>query len=596
MLRFTDKITIFAYNILTTRDIKSNIFFGDIGLFYFMELEAKYLDPVFKFFGMDVYDYDYVDRLRSDKKNLKKMIVPMRGSQEKAACADADIVFYVGLRGVGKSALLLQKAYPYIEHPSFSAAFFRREKGDADDTGSIVDASKKFYKEFGEYRRSQHDMSWYFTKGGSLKFAYYSDPYKEFEARFRGKELMLIGVDEINQMPFEHLRFLFTCNRNSNGLKNQIIGTCNPDGDSWVYRFVSGSYTPKKGEKSKPKWIDKDGYPVPEMDGKILYFFIYGEREDQVYWGETKEEVYEQARDIIDRLWKPEMAEYGSKEDMFVNSCTLITGYTHENKVMMGEDGSYYKKLAVLSPEERERDLEGRWAPKRETSTLISLRNLDETFENAPQSSDKPYRCVTADISYDGIDNSVFYYWEDFHLADAVCYKVGTETLKQYARQFLDKHGVNDRDFCFDATGNGDLRETFPDAMQYIANSKAFDEREIEVGKIKQKVSSYKNVKAQTIDNFAKRIRLKGYSVDENLLWTKFDNKMLADHFKEEYVTIAKDSSDPDGKFKAIAKKDVIQMIGHSPDFMDAWYIREFVELYRQNNKRIINRSNAWML
>ena len=32
----------------------------------------------------------------------------------------------------------------------------------------------------------------------------------------------------------------------------------------------------------------------PEMDGKILYFYMWGEREDQIYFGETKEEVYMQ--------------------------------------------------------------------------------------------------------------------------------------------------------------------------------------------------------------------------------------------------------------------------------------------------------------
>jgi hypothetical protein len=56
-----------------------------------------------------------------------------------------------------------------------------------------------------------------------------------------------------------------------------MIGTCNPDAESWVYRFISGRYSPTKNSaETRPKWIDESGRPIPEMDGKILYFYMWG--------------------------------------------------------------------------------------------------------------------------------------------------------------------------------------------------------------------------------------------------------------------------------------------------------------------------------
>lgn len=558
------------------------------------ENERDFLDPIFLSVGQEVYTYEYIDKLRSDKKTRKNMIVPNKGSQEKVLACESDLIILSGLRGSGKSAVLCMNSYQGIEHPSFAGMIFRREINDAKDTGGIADVSKTFYNQFGTFLSSAQNMTWNFHAGGSLKFGYYSDSYDDFVVRLRGRGVSYIGVDELTQMKFKYFRFLFSNNRNSYGLKNQILGACNPDGDSWVYNFVAGKYIPIKGSEPRYKWLDENGFPIREKDGKELYFFIYGDRVDQVYWGETKEEVVNQARKEMERLVDPitqEKLDKGetSLEALFVLSCTFITSYTAENGSLDSED--YLKRIAALSPEERERDLGGRWIRRVNTASLIDMDVMEKFYSNSYQTS--TYRCVTADISYGdkkNSDPSVFFLWEGFHLQAIEICRAGDETLKVYIDQFLGKWGIPEEDFCFDATGIGSgICERYSNSMQCDYRTKAFDQREAQIGKLKQTISSYENVKAQCYDNYAMRMRAGGYSVNHSLLYSKIDDKMLIDHFNEEYVIIARDQA-KEGKFQALSKKEAISMIGHSPNFMDAMWQREYVELYRENNKKKVRR------
>ena len=123
-------------------------------------------------------------------------------------------------------------------------------------------------------------MTWNFYKGGSLAFSHFSDTVYDFKERFRGKQYSYIAIDEIPQMEYAKFKFLMTCNRNARGIRNRIVGTCNPDPDSWVRKFIDW-------------WIGEDGLPIEERDGVIRYCFMDGDTPDSIYWGDTPEEVYE---------------------------------------------------------------------------------------------------------------------------------------------------------------------------------------------------------------------------------------------------------------------------------------------------------------
>lgn len=565
------------------------------GLFLFME-DEKYLDPVFLKYGQKVYTYDYIEKLRKEKS--KKNVIPQKGGQEMLLTSEANIIFYGGVRGGGKSAGLLMNGYKYIESPHFLGSIFRKEINDAKKAGSIVDQSNFFYKDFGIYNKSSQDMTWNFSNGGKLNFGYYSDSFDGFTTRYRGMQIAYIGIDEITQIPYAYFKFLLTCNRNAHRLENKIIGTCNPDPDSWVARFIGGTYSNQIGEdgveRCRYKWIGEDGYPIEEMNGKILYCYMWGDREDQVYWGETKEEVYEQAKDKIDAMWTPELAQFGNKLDMFIFSVTFIIGRLEENKILLESDPSYFKNLAQQSEEQRMRDLKGNWKFKSSGDGLITRDHLEAIFKNSQQRGE--YRCVTADIAFDGGDLAVLFYWEGFHAMAVEAFALDAQSLLNKIRAFLNKYAIPEENFCYDATGLGKYLEGFmPKAIPFYTNAAPTDKKEVQFGNVKQMISNYENLKAQCIDLCCDRIKLQGYSFDGLMLGRRILGKMLVDHLREEYVCFRRDNKNIDGKFKIMQKSEAIAIIGHSPNFIDAFYLREYLEIVRTSRK-IVKRIGACYL
>ena len=71
--------------------------------------EAVYLDPVFADFGMEVYSYEFAEKLRAYNVDLKKHnkrvwnLVPQAGFQENVLLCDASIQIIGGKRGGGKA-------------------------------------------------------------------------------------------------------------------------------------------------------------------------------------------------------------------------------------------------------------------------------------------------------------------------------------------------------------------------------------------------------------------------------------------------------------------------------------------------------------
>ena len=160
--------------------------------------------------------------------------------------------------------------------------------------------------------------------------------------------------------------------------------------------------------------------------------------------------------------------------------------------------------------------------------------------------------------------------------------KLEKEFILTYAKYlFLNKNSITDEEY-------------FDDAVNFVAGFPAFDKKTVFIGGRKQEVSSYENVRGQVFDNLAKRIRAHGYSADKMLLYRAFGGKMLIDHLREEYPVIARKESNQ-LKFQAMAKKDMKVKIGHSPNFIDSWTLREYIELYYQK-KKITKRKGAWML
>ena len=288
--------------------------------------------------GSPVTTQEYVQHLRDlDTKHpdLVRAFMPQKGAQENLLATDVDILIGGGSRGGGKTWTLLMEALYDILNPNFTGLLLRKETKDLD---SMINDSNRLYSDFGTYNRSLNDMTWNFSSGGWLKFSYYAGSYAAFKDRFQGRQYAYVGIDEITQCEYKKFKYLITVNRNASNIRSRFWGTCNPDPDSWVRKFIDW-------------WIDDDGYAIPERCGVPRYCYMDGDSPDSIYWGSTREEVYEQCSSIIDGIWNEKMEEAYSllgltKLDVLIKSVTFIRADVTENIKLLPSVPSYIGNLA----------------------------------------------------------------------------------------------------------------------------------------------------------------------------------------------------------------------------------------------------------
>lgn len=514
--------------------------------------------------GLMLMDEMQVQEIREEleRKPNDRIIVAQAGGQNNMLMSDADITIGGGSRGGSKSFSLLMSALYNITDPNFRAIILRKE---LDDLSDIADTSAQLFQDFGTYNRSKNDMTWNFYNGGWLKFSYHNDDYQSFHDRFQGKQYAYIGIDEITQMTFPKFKYLITTNRNAFRYRNHVFGTCNPDPDSWVAKFIDW-------------WIGEDGYPIHEMDSRKRYCFMPSDYVEDTIWGDTKEEVFEKCKGIIMQHWKPQYARYGSPQDLFVKSVCFTEARLEDNVMLMSSDPSYLANLVNQSEEQRARDLDGNWKYKSAGDDIIKLADMDRFYANPHQTADST-RYMTCDVAFEGGDQCVFILWIGNHMEDIYVCKKDAKTTIEIAQALLERWRVRQENFSYDLLGIGHIfKGYFPKAMPFNA-------KEAVDAKYK---GMYYNLNSQAAYMFSDHIKDGTYSIEESLLDRRFTGKnyknmTLKEILNQERRCIRFREDDQSRLIdKAVGMK---KLIGRSPDFLDTMKMREVFNIKRVHHK-----------
>lgn len=476
-----------------------------------------------------------------------------------------------------KSFSSLMEVLKDIKKPDFHAVIVRKEK---DDLQSLITDSYKLFSQFGTYNKSQNDMTWNFTNGGWLKFSYYSGSFQDFKDRFQGRQFAYICIDEGTQCPYKKFKYLLTNNRNAAHIRNRFWITCNPDPESWVRKFIDW-------------WVDEDGYIIPERDCVIRYCFMDGDTPDSIYWGNTREEVYEQCSHLIDRLWNKYRDSYEplgyTKYDVFIKSATFIRADVSENIKLISTDPSYIANLAQQDEEQRMRDLEANWNWKAAGDDLIKMADMEAIFENAEQEGDGIDR-ASADIAFTGGDNFVMWHWKGSHIKDLVVLRLDAKTLVSCIQTKLREWGVEECNFTYDLQGIGQYLKGFmPEAVPFNNQSAPMAKNKKEQEGVKY---LYKNLKSQCAWLFYRLVKDKGLSIDRGLLDRKFSgdgfkNWTLRQILQKERKMLRRDENGDDKGFNLLAKTKAKKYVGHSPDFFESLIYMMIFSLTKTKNKNI---------
>lgn len=533
--------------------------------------------------GEQIYTQEYVQSLRddTDKRTKELRFVAQLGGQEDMLAIDADIKICGGSRGGSKSFTSLMEVLKDIKNPHFKAVILRNEKPDVEN---LETDSRRLFSQFGKYNKSKNDMTWNFDNGGSLSFSYYAGDFeKDFKIRFQGKQYSYICIDEGTQCPYKKFKYLLTNNRNGSGIRNRFWITCNPDPESWVRKFIDW-------------WVDEDGYVDPQKNGVIRYCFMEGDSPNSIYWGDTREEVYEQCKDKIDAAWDEKYEKFGlTKAEMFVKSVTFVRADVSDNIELVSTDPSYLANLAQQDEEQVMRDLKANWNFKASGDDMIKMEDLEAIYDNAEQIDDGIDR-ASADIAFTGGDNFVMWHWRGWHCVDLIVCRLDSRTLVSVVSAKLREWGVQECNFTYDMQGIGQyFKGFFPDAIPFNNQAAPIAGNRKEEDGIKK---LYKDLKSQCAFLFYLAVKDRKISIDSDLLDRKYSGKdfekvPLRQILMKERKMLRRDETSDDSAFRLIKKKEAKKYVGHSPDFFESLFYRMIFTLTEKKHKKI---KGLWML
>jgi hypothetical protein len=181
---------------------------------------------------------------------MKDIWVPTFGRQKEAFLSEADILFYGGSAGGGKTDLLLGTAITRHQ----KGIVFRKQ---ATQLTGIIDRLKDIFNSDEGFNRTE--LIWRLP-GWQLELGSCKDDGDE--EKYQGRPHDFIGFDEVTHFPEKQFRYLTTWLRTTMSAQRcRIICTGNPptssDGD-WVRKYWG-------------PWLNPD-HPKPAMSGELRWY------------------------------------------------------------------------------------------------------------------------------------------------------------------------------------------------------------------------------------------------------------------------------------------------------------------------------------
>lgn len=414
------------------------------------------------------------------------------GNQKYAIRSNADFVVFSGPVGSGKSFALYYAPIEYLAmNDNAKIVCFMRNISDFWGAGKVADTLKKMYPlidrgvkrqprdPIGEILRKAEDMGMRLYNGSELKFQQLDNENPVVLDRIaKGLQAKKLIFDECNKFEWKTITtFMARLRSDSNG-KAQIFLAQNPE-RLCALRKICG-----KGEHGGG-WINDDGTVDKEMDGVVMYFYMHQGNLEEMYWGRSKVEVYEKAKDKIDALL--EIDKDMSYED-FILSMVFFTFDMRDNKKMLAKNKSY-RGMAANSATAAS-SYANNWnysitdedvATEDEmVNTLIKQNNVEMMFHpmEIPYDSVLQKRFITVDMATTGFDNFVMMYWELWSGYGFLCkdIKYSMKNTNKEAvymiNEFRTKHGW-DAKLIIDVQGFGFLRDCYHDAIQFAGASQS---------------------------------------------------------------------------------------------------------------------------
>ena len=189
---------------------------------------------------------------------------------------------------------------------------------------------------------------------------------------------------------------------------------------------------------------------------------------------------------------------------------------------------------------------------------LISFDTMKSMFTNDFVKDGTKY--ITADIALHGSDKFVVFVWSGWKIIDCIITaKCEAPEVEKLLKETATKYGVQRNNITYDADGLGSF------LRGYLQGARPFNNGGTPIGK-----TNYKNLKSQCGYEFAKHCRIEGIKID-----CKIDKGELY----KELECLKSYALDKEGKIQLMPKEKIKEIIGHSPDLLDAITMRMMFNL-----------------
>lgn len=229
----------------------------------------------------------------------------------------------------------------------------------------------------------------------------------------------------------------------------------------------------------------------------------------------------------------------------------------------------------------RQRLWEGNWDYDDDANSLISFDALTDAFSNTVVKDGQSY--MTVDVARLGRDKTVFSLWDGLELYKVHLYeKLGVDRIIQLIKDTAAHHKIPYSHILVDEDGvGGGVVDGLFGVKGFTANSTPVPTASQVRGRFAK--AEYFLVPKTTFSNLKAQC---GWKLAELINERKiaFYTPELRDTIIEELTSILKDKEpDGEGRKRLIAKDDVKQQLGHSPDLGDTILMRAYFELVKDS-------------
>lgn len=509
-----------------------------------------------------------------------KIIKPQDGFQEKFTRSNVDFLVAGAAMGVGKSFAALLMAAEHVDDPDFRMVYLRRNISDVKAGGAGADEAQKIYGDIASIKMSDSPRLT-FPSGAFIDFTHMSDqtPDKVLE-RIRGWAYSCVYLDEGTGFEWSTVKLIFSRNRSAGKWSGKVRITCNPKKSHWLRTWLD-------------YWINPvTGYPIPERDGVVRYFYIRGEKVEDVVFGDTKEEVYKQCKYQIAPIVQ-KMNEGGHKYtyENLIKSCTFYSGKLSDNKELLKNNPNYMGSVAAMGERQAAANLLGCWNvdADEEDNVPIPYNLAEAVFNTDPQMNNDKW--ITADLADTGDDNTVILVWNGLHIMDFLILCTSTPRMNADKIMMLaEKHGIPDDHIVFDGVRAVYINDYIDYAVPFISYRRA-------MGKYWR---MYYNLKDECYARLVEVVKRGMLSFDDKIAESIYTHKGINNPItiKTEFIeecSVVRFKDMPGGKKSLLNKKEMNKMLGknRSMDLLDPIAMRMLPLLELEYGQELIMTSVA---